>query len=78
MLALLAILTNVAVTVVARSGQIPITVDKGNVLGGLLASGCDNSLPVSCQADPSDPPSNLCCYESPGVSRVQVQVSNPH
>ena len=63
MFALLALLANLAVTVASAQ-------DVNNIhrFNKRLSSGCGLDWPVSCSANP--PPSDLCCYESPGVRRV--------
>ena len=66
MIALLALLANIAVTLVSAKAQDFNSLHNFNKR---LSSGCGSNLPVSCSEDP--PPSNLCCYESPGVSQVR-------
>jgi hypothetical protein len=64
MIALLALLANLAVTVVSAQG-----LDNIHHFNKRLSSGCGLGGPVSCSA--KSPPSNICCYESPGVRRVR-------
>ncbi|KAF8274045.1 base non-specific and adenylic acid preferential ribonuclease [Lactarius quietus] len=66
MIALLALLANVAVTLVSAQ-------DLNNIhrFNKRLSSGCGLDWPVSCSANP--PPSDLCCYESPGGLLLQTQ-----
>ena len=66
MIALLALLANLAVTVVSAQAQDFNSIHNFN---NWLSSGCGSDWPVSCSANP--PPSNLCCYESPGVSQLR-------
>ena len=63
MFALLALLAHVAFTVVSATAL------DTHLLSKRLSSGCGLSGPVSCSANP--PPSNLCCYESPGVRQIR-------
>ena len=67
MIALLALLANVAITVVSAQDYAQ---DFYNIHGfdNQLSSGCGSNVPVSCSVNP--PPSDLCCYESPGVSQI--------
>ncbi|KAH9003968.1 ribonuclease T2 [Lactarius hatsudake] len=69
MFALLALLANVALTVV--SAQDLVSNNTAHFLNKRLSSGCGLSGPVSCHANPI--PSNLCCYESPGGLLLQTQ-----
>jgi hypothetical protein len=64
MFTLLALLANLAVTVVSAQD-----LDNIHRFSKRLSSGCGLDWPVSCSANP--PPSDLCCYESPGVRRVR-------
>jgi len=66
MLAFLAILANFAITVVSAQGH-ELTDRTNHLFDKRLISGCRTSGPVSCQAGRLHTPSNLCCYESPGV-----------
>ncbi|KAN0135088.1 Ribonuclease T2-like protein [Lactarius tabidus] len=66
MIALLALLANLAVTVVSAQG-----LDNIHHFNKRLSSGCALDSPASCSVDP--PPSNLCCYESPGGLLLQTQ-----
>ena len=69
MFALLAVLTNVAIAAV--SAQTPAVFNTSGILFNQgLSSGCGTSGPPSCSVDP---PGNLCCYESPGVSHIGDQ-----
>src|ERR1700761_4381172 len=63
MFALLTLLAHVAFTVVSATAL------DTHLLNKRLSSGCGLNWPVSCSAKP--PPSNLCCYESPGVRQVR-------
>ena len=63
MFALLVLLANVAFTVVSAK---PLDT---HLFNKRLSSGCGLNWPVSCSANP--PPSDLCCYESPGVRQVR-------
>ena len=67
MLALLALLANVAFTVVSAKDLVS---KNTHIFNKRLSSGCGLDWPVSCSANP--PPSDLCCYESPGVRRVST------
>ena len=67
MFALLTLLTNLAVTVVSAQDLVSTNTHRFNKR---LPSGCGLSGPVSCHANHI--PSNLCCYESPGVRRVST------
>jgi len=77
MIALLALLTSVAVTTVsAQELNNAHFFSTGERLSSSLASSCDPDVPVSCSANP--PPSNLCCYESPGGLLLQTQFWDTH
>ena len=69
MFALLALLANLAVTAVSAQDANTHRFNKR------LSSGCGLDWPVSCSANP--PPSDLCCYESPGVRRVRYYYRFP-
>ncbi|KAH9178670.1 ribonuclease T2 [Lactarius sanguifluus] len=69
MFAILALLANVALTVV--SAQDLVSNNTAHFLNKRLSSGCGLSGQVSCHANPI--PSNLCCYESPGGLLLQTQ-----
>ncbi|KAN0133303.1 Ribonuclease T2-like protein [Lactarius tabidus] len=66
MFTLLALLANLAVTVVSAQD-----LDNIHRFSKRLSSGCGLDWPVSCSANP--PPSDLCCYESPGGLLLQTQ-----
>ncbi len=71
MFAFLALLANVAFTVV--SARHIVSNNTGHLFNKRLSSGCGLSGQVSCHANPI--PSNLCCYESPGVREVRYKLS---
>ncbi len=73
MLALLAALANVAIAVV--SAQDPVVFNTSSPLFGSL-SNCGTSGPQSCGDD--GPSQDLCCYEYPGVSRIQSLGGRPN
>jgi len=72
--ALLAALTNVAITVVSAAQvpvvfNAPVSSDMSSPLFGSLTN-CSSSGPESCGDEDPDQ-ENLCCYESPGVSCIR-------
>ncbi|KAH9964278.1 base non-specific acid ribonuclease [Russula dissimulans] len=67
MFALLAVLANVAITVVSAQDPVPFNI-SGPLFGKLTQ--CDGSA-LSCSLD--NPPENLCCYEYPGGLLLQTQ-----
>jgi len=70
MFAFLALLGNVAFTVV--SAKDPVS-NNTHLFNKRLSSGCGLDWPVSCSANSQAPPSDLCCYESPGGLLLQTQ-----
>jgi len=75
MIALLVLFANVAITVVSAQdhAQDLYTVHGFN---NRLSSGCGSDAPISCSANP--PPSDRCCYESPGGLLLQTQFWDTH
>jgi hypothetical protein len=68
-----ALLANVAFTVVSARDLVPK--NTGHLFDKRLSSGCGLNWPVSCTANSI--PSDLCCYESPGVRAIRYSKFPP-
>lgn len=58
-------LVNVVVTAVSALGHVSAAAARSHLFDKLLSSDCGTYGPASCSSGPT--PSNLCCYEAPGV-----------